>query len=474
MSPPPPSWSSSSSHVHAHRAHAMPMGEFFVRSPGRRPSQRKNDAELSHAILELAIDLYRAARSGRQNGEKNVLLSPYLIASVLQFLYSVSRGESAEQVARRFRWPPQPDHKGASRAAEYFAHRDYRLMPECPDDAQRGFTTYYSCCLHVDRRVILRPDFEASFRRSFSRFSRGSIIAIPAPRRRRVNWRRHDFVNDAVHQRWKIEAELVETVPLLKSCDFYKCLPSGCVGEHTKLVLLCALGVKGRWRRRFDPAEVSEGVFYEIPEGDGGCTKDQFFPRPVIMMHQTGSYRMADCADLEATALELPYKNKRRSLIILLPLKLNGLDALESRMTADAIAECILRLQKREGVDVSLPKFRVHAVIDLAAVLPSAGINALFQEGVADLSGVCVSEGVSVSAARHAAAFRTSWKGRVSRKQSPPQPSTEHQKFTVNRPFLYIVRCEHPDAVLLMGSVRKVKPFFKPERLPKPPRATVP
>ncbi|KAH9377664.1 hypothetical protein HPB48_000522 [Haemaphysalis longicornis] len=155
---------------------------------------------------------------------------------------------------------------------------------------------------------------------------------------------------------------------------------------------------------------------------------------------------MADCADLEATALELPYKNKRRSLIILLPLKLNGLDALESRMTADAIAECILRLQKREGVD----------------------------EGVADLSGVCVTEGVSVSAARHAAAFRTSWKGRVSRKESPPQPSTEHEKFTVDRPFLYIVRCEHPDAVLLMGSVRKVKPFFKPERLPKPPRATVP
>ncbi|KAH9377137.1 hypothetical protein HPB48_008260 [Haemaphysalis longicornis] len=343
-------------------------------------------------------------------------------------------------------------------------------------DAKSGFTTYYDCCLHRERGVVLKTEFEAMLETGQASPSRqqpeeSNTENTAPPRRRRMRCREHDSVNDSLDQRWKMEAQLTEAVPMLKGCGSYECVPCGSVGENASMVLLCALGVKGRWRRRFDPSQVREGVFYEPADGEQGCTDDQFCPRPVVMMHQIGCFRMADCGELEATALELPYKHARRTLIILLPHGRDGLDALEARMTAATLAECIKNLKRRPDVGVSLPKFHMHSVVDLAASLSSMGVDALFQKGVADLSGMCSSEGVALSSARHVAAFRVSWKGRISRKEAPPQPSTECEKFTVDRPFLFLVRCKRPNAVILLGSVRKIKPHFQPGLLPKSSRA---
>lgn len=460
-------------------AEAKPEAETGRPPTRRRSSTRKADAELSNSILQLGVDLHRAVRYGGKTldqQKENVLLSPYQIASSLQLLHTGAQGDTAAQIALVLGWPPQLNAKAVKRVSSYFAHRDRHVMQ---GDAKGGFTTYYDCCLHRDRNVVLKTEFEArlaSGPASPSKQSEGSNAAEcpAAPRRRRMCCRTHDFVNDSVHQRWKMMTQLTDAVPLLKSCGSYECVPFGSVGEDTSLVLLCAMGVKGRWRRRFDPAQVREGVFYEPADGELGCTDDQFCPRPVVMMHQTGSFRMADCGDLEATALELPYKHPRRSLIIFLPQKRDGLETLEARMSAATLAECIKNLKRRPDVDVSLPKFHVHSVADLAESLSSMGVDKLFREGVADLSGMCNNVGAAVSSARHVAAFRASWKGRISRKDPPPQPSTDHEKFTVDRPFLFLVRCKRPNAVILLGSVRKIRPHFQPHLLPKSSQAARP
>ncbi|KAH9377134.1 hypothetical protein HPB48_008263 [Haemaphysalis longicornis] len=403
----------------------------------RRSSTRKADAKLSNAILQLGIDLHRAVHSGCKAGDEpkdNLLLSPYQIASALQLLYTGAQGDTAAQIGRAIGWPPQLSSKAKKRVSRYFARRDHHVMQ---GDAKSGFKSYYDCCLHRERGVALKTEFEAMLATGKASPSRQqseeSNTESSAPsRRRRMRCREHDFVNDSVHQRWKMEAQLTQAVPLLKGCGSYECLPWGSVGENTSLVLLCALGVKGRWRRRFDPAQVREGVFYEPANGELGCTDDQFCPRPVVMMHQTGCFRMADCGELEATALELPYKHAQRTLIILLPQRRDGLDALEARMTAAALAECIKNLKRRPYVDVSLPKFHMHSVADLVASLSSMGVDALFQKGVADLSGMCSTEGVALSSARHVAAFRASWKGAsvARRRLRSLPPSTRSSPWT--------------------------------------------
>ncbi|XP_075539929.1 iris-like [Dermacentor variabilis] len=476
-------------------------GKFSGSREGSRPSRksfsRRNAiAELSNAILQFGVNLYRALRSGSATAAsdtlpvhdhlENVLLSPYLIASMMQSMAAGARGETAAQIFRLFQCPEVAGVDGpdiGDQVVRYFTYRDKRILPDGRRNyyQQAGFTTQYDCWLHRDRRVALKEDFEARHLRRLcedsapsSSQSGGAGSGSDRRRHKRPRCGRllrsqsHDFVNDSVHQRWKIEAELKDTVSLLGKGTTFEALPRGSVDEHTSLVLVSAVAVKGRWRRRFHPVQVNEGIFYE-PSSDGATGGVQqtasWEPRAVIMMHRTGNFRMADSAELEATALELPYKSGARYLVVFLPQRQDGLDTLEARMTAANLAQCLRQMKRRMDVDLTLPKFHVRAATDLAAALSSMGADLLFDSGAADLSGMCASEGAFVSVARHAAAFRTSWKGRVSR--SPAlMPSMQHEKFTVNRPFLFLVLSRRPNAVLLLGSVRNVRPHFSPEHLP--------
>ncbi|KAH6933413.1 hypothetical protein HPB50_014791 [Hyalomma asiaticum] len=476
-------------------------GNFNNSREGSRPSsksssRRKVVAELSNAILQFGINLYRALQSLPEttasdpqlarHRRENVLLSPYLIASTLQLMQAGARGETATQISRLFQWPVEAGVDGQERTEQvvrYFAHRDKRLLPYGRRDLyqQAGFTIQYDCCLHRDRRVTLKEEFETRHLKPATEDSApstsqsgGAGSGSDSRRRkrahcvRRLRSRSHDFVNDSVHQRWKIETQLKEDVPLLGKRAAYEALPRGAVDENTSLVLLSAVGIKGRWRRRFDPIHVGEGYFYEPSANEAGGGRQPtacWKPRPVIMMHQTGNFRMSDSAELEATALELPYKSGARYLVVFLPQRRDGLATLEARMTAANLAECLRRMKRRTDVDLTLPKMHLRDATDLTAALSSMGADSLFRPGAADLSGMCESDGAFVSVARHAAAYRTSWKGRVSRSAALP-PATQREKFTVDRPFLFLVLSRRPNALLLLGSVRSVRPHFCQELLP--------
>ncbi|KAL1473396.1 hypothetical protein MTO96_038712 [Rhipicephalus appendiculatus] len=461
------------------------------RPSGKSSSRQMAVAALSNAILQFGINLYHARKSHpatpasdaqhAHHHPENVVFSPYLIASTLQLMQAGARGETAAQISRLFQWPVEAGIDGRDKADQvvrYFEHRDKRLLPDGRRDCYQkaGFTIQYDCCLHRDRRVTLKEDFQTQHLRptpedwvASSSQSAGaesgsdSRCQKRAHGSRRLRSRSHDFVNDSVHQRWKIETQLKEAVPLLGKSGAFETLPRGAVGENSSLVLLSAVGIKGRWRRRFDPINVGEGVFYEPKAADGQPTEG-WKPQAVIVMHRTGNFRMADSAELEATALELPYKSRARYLVVFLPQRRDGLATLEARMTAANLAHCLRQMKRRTDVDLTLPKLHVRDTTDLAAVLSSMGADALFRRGAADLSGICGSEGAFVSVARHAAAYRTSWKGRVSRSAALP-PAPEHEKFTVDRPFLFLVMSRRPNAVLLLGSVRSVRPHFCQELL---------
>ncbi|KAH7957375.1 hypothetical protein HPB52_018290 [Rhipicephalus sanguineus] len=467
------------------------------RPSSKSSSRQKAVAELSNAILQFGINLYRARQSHpatpasdaqhAHHHPENVVFSPYLIASTLQLMQAGARGETAAQISRLFQWPVEAGVDGQEKAEQvvhYFEHRDKRLLPDgCHDYYQKaGFTIQYDCCLHRDRRVTLKEDFQTRHLRPVAEDSAASTSQSTgagsgsdnrrhkrAHGNRRLRSRSHDFVNDSVHQRWKIETQLKEAVPLLGKSATFEALPRGTVDENTSLVLLSAVGIKGRWRRRFDPIHVGEGFFYEpsADEAAEGQPTEGWKPQAVIMMHQTGNFRMADSAELEATALELPYKSGARYLVLFLPQRRDGLATLEARMTAANLAQCLRHMKRRTDVDLALPKLHVRDTTDLAAALSSMGVDALFRRGAADLSGMCGCEGAFVSVARHAAAYRTSWKGRVSRSAAIP-PTPEHEKFTVDRPFLFLVLSRRPNAVLLLGSVRSVRPHFCQELLPSP------
>ncbi|KAH7938737.1 hypothetical protein HPB52_000156 [Rhipicephalus sanguineus] len=251
---------------------------------------------------------------------------------------------------------------------------------------------------------------------------------------------------------------------------------------------------RGSWKQAFDDRTATRELFHE--SDDRSTT--------VIMVHQTGRFRFAKCADLNATAVELPYEGPGRalmsaasvslsgvytpgsgcvtpaiewtgsefSLVVLLPDDKNGLASLEAKLSALTALRCFSSLRRHGQVRVSLPLFKVKQVTELSPALSALGVRDVFGEH-ALLWGSSMGD-KRVTLMRHAAAFETSQNGgrrrsRTKQRQSHlarltrsigvllRMPRFRTDVISVDRPFAFFVTCSRPDAVMLLGSVREIR-----------------
>lgn len=180
-------------------------------------------------------------------------------------------------------------------------------------------------------------------------------------------------------------------------------------------------------------------------------------------MRQRGHFPTADCGvELDATALELRYRRHMKSMVFILPRERDGLASLEMALTGPRLKGCLEKLSPRGCVDLTLPKFSAKQAFDLKDVLPRLGVVDMFIRGLADLPGFKEAEvtpptsgglkGQHLSVAVHCASVQTKEKGH----KVGPWTDNPRLRFTVDHPFLFLVISRSPDAVLLMGSVRKI------------------
>ncbi len=81
-------------------------------------------------------------------------------------------------------------------------------------------------------------------------------------------------------------------------------LPSQFVNENfenTKVMLISTLLMKANWEQRFDASTTKNDTFYTT----------NVSPVPIKMMKTTASVRIVKIANLNATALELPYTGEK-------------------------------------------------------------------------------------------------------------------------------------------------------------------
>ncbi|XP_036725046.1 serpin B9 isoform X3 [Balaenoptera musculus] len=86
-------------------------------------------------------------------------------------------------------------------------------------------------------------------------------------------------------------------------------LPGNSIDAQTRLVLINTVYFKGRWNEQFNEAYTREMPFRVN-------RKEQ---RPVQMMFQEGTFRLAHIEEVQAQVLELPYAGEELSMVILLP-----------------------------------------------------------------------------------------------------------------------------------------------------------
>src|SRR5262249_14537626 len=120
----------------------------------------------------------------------------------------------------------------------------------------------------------------------------------------------------------------------------------------------------------------------------------------VQMMHDRGRFKYSDGGSFQA--LEMPYKGKELSMVVLLPKKIDGLAEFEKTLTAAKVAEWLPRLREQE-VAVSLPKFKVTSEFSLKDTLAAMGMPSAFSQTKADFSGMDGTRELYISAVVHKA-----------------------------------------------------------------------
>jgi len=215
------------------------------------------------------------------------------------------------------------------------------------------------------------------------------------------------------------------------------------VKDQTGLVITNAVYFKGKWEKKFKKEDTLDMAFWINPQEE----------ILVPTMHQKEEYMAG--ANLEVAILEMQYKRREHSMLIILPQQVDGLSELEGKLSTESLDEWIDLFSLGE-IDLYLPKFSFSSELDLKKVLLNLGVNQAFDRRAADFSGITDSDpGLFLGESAQKAWIEANEKGveAVSITFFGIFALSGAPAFQINRPFLFLIRDNRTGLILFMGRV---------------------
>ncbi|XP_029942891.1 plasminogen activator inhibitor 1 [Salarias fasciatus] len=370
-------------------------------------------SRLSHGSLQdkqTDFGLKVFSQLARGSADRNVVLSPYGVASVLAMAQLGADGKTRKALT----------------AAMGFSLQE-RGMPRQQRLLQRDLSSEQGVEMASGVMVERKMSLEKSFRRTLAK----AFQAHP----HQVDFTRPD---QAVHviNAW-VSDHTAGAVP-----EF---LAAGSLSDETRLVLLNALHFQGVWKVPFDPKLTQERMFH--------CANGSTVP--VHMMRLTnrfnyGEFVTADGVDYDV--LEVPYEGDSLSMFLVSPFEpevpLSALsEHLSSRLIGQWRAE--LRSVKRQ---LALPRFTLNTEVDLKTTLINMGLGDIFNL-TADFTRITTDERLCVSKILQGVKLEVNEQGTRGAAATAAVMFSRMavEEITLDRPFLFLIQHKHTGAVLFSG-----------------------
>jgi serpin B len=401
-------------------------------------SSQAADFDLAaRATNQLGIELQRKLAT---KGE-NLCISPYSIQSALAMTFAGAAGETRAEMARVLHFPNKGETIHSSFASlQHSLDEMVQKTAQIAERSKKRGGPSEPITLAVANRLFAQSgyDFRDSFRELVKKFYGAPFEAM-------------DFHKDPRAAREKINTWVAgQTRDRIRDL-----IPVGGLNETTRLVVANAMYLKAQWASQFSDASTKPGPFHVR----GGAAVD------VPMMQKVDrdfGYAKHD----GFTAVALPYGGNDLQFLVLLPDKVDGLRDLESKLSADLLAQCA-KLETQE-VDLYLPKFKLEpSTVALAGALQSLGMKHAFDQppGSADFDGIaprrpndylCLSQVfhktfIAVDEKGTEAAAATAAVMMMATSARMPRPKPIEVK--VDRPFFYAVQHVPSGACLFIGRV---------------------
>ncbi|MBA2586746.1 MAG: serpin family protein [Chthoniobacterales bacterium] len=386
------------------------------------------------ATNELGLDLHRKLATG----DNNLCLSPYSIQAALAMTFGGADGATRTEMARVLHFPNDTEPH------ESFAALQGELEAMATRTAQRvAASKKYGgpgepITLAIANRLF--PQKGYSLRESFLALVKKEYGAPPDPL---------DFRKDAAAATRQINDWVAEqTRKRIRDL-----IPAGALDATTRLVLANAVYLKAPWAEEFSESATKPEPFHV----HGGAPED------VPTMQKTGHHFGYAKRD-GFTALSIPYIGGELQFLVLLPDTVDGLTALESKLTSGTLKECA-KLDPR-FMRLHLPKFKLEPpTIALASQLESLGMRTAFDrppgsanfdrlaprkpEDYLYISQVFHKTFIAVDEKGTEAAAATAVAMVASAAMRPEEPI----EVKVDRPFFYAVQHMTSGACLFVGRV---------------------
>jgi serpin B len=388
------------------------------------------------ATNELAVDLHRQLATGDQN----LCISPYSIESALAMTFAGADGETRMEMAHVLHLTNDAGVPASFSTLQHSLEEMSAKTAELVKQAKKFGGPSEPITLNIANRLFaqkdyaFRPAYLSLVKQNFGgAFEPIDFVANPPAATQRIN----KWVADQTRERIR------------------DLIPGGALDKTTRLVLANALYLKAPWASEFSENATQAEPFFVR----GGAPLD-------VPMMQKRSDHFGYARREGFTVVSLPYAGNDLQFLVLLPNDVNGLRALESKLTGELLAECA-KLQTRD-VDLHLPKFKLEPpTITLAEKFEALGMKTAFDkpQGSANFDKmaprkpndylyisqifhktfIAVDEKGTEAAAATAVAMMA---GTALR--SPPPPPIEVK---VDRPFVYAIQHVPSSVCLFLGRV---------------------
>jgi len=381
--------------------------------PAVEPDEIESLAEGNAAF---AFDLYRLLAAG----EGNLFFSPYSISVALAMTYAGASGDTAAQMADslHFALPPERLHPAFNAYALDLQARAEAVTEGTP------FELSIANALWGQQGFAFLPGFLDLLAENYGAGMRLVDYTIdPEGARLAIN----EWVSDETRER------------------IQDLIPSGAIDAMTRLVLANAIYFKAGWRNTFN-AEVTAPAPFTLPDGS---------TIQVEMMSQEESFGYALLEGYRA--IELPYQEGNVSMLVILPDE--GRFADIEQALDPAMVEALVGNLTYGPVVLSLPKFTTEASFRLNDALQALGMGDAFDAARADFSGMDGARDLFIGSVLHKAFVAVDENGTEAAAATAvimelmSAPILEPIEFTIDRPFVYLIRDNQTGMLLFVGRV---------------------
>jgi serpin B len=388
------------------------------KTPGGQAVPSETMAKLVADNNRFAFDLY--AQLKEKPG--NQFFSPASISTAIAIPYAGARSRTATQMAAAMRYTLEPNdlHPAFGQWMKTLnaKGKPYQLSTANALWGQSGFP----------------------WKKDFVQIAQDSYDGA---------WHESDFVTDAEAARKRINAWASEAT----NARIPELIAPKILTSDSRLVVTNAIYFKGTWATLFDKNQTQD-----LPFALAAADKVNV---PFLRRKGPASYM----EDETVQVLELPYRGNDLSMVILLPKTVDGLAALESKLTLEQFQTWVTGLQRANSVAISIPKFKMSTDYSLPKELAKLGMVDAFTS-TADFSGLHDSKKrLSISDVIHKAFVEVNETGTeaaaatavvIGRASAPPPPKKEIT-FLADHPFAFAIRDMRSGSVLFLGRVRSPK-----------------